>query len=166
MQNAAANTMAVPPASASGKLSVLFSGMLAKGVTAEVRIIGDGLLQGAVTNSGLIAASSGTLDITGVVAGLGTLRLDMASTLALDGQPGASLSVIFNSTAETLIIGAPSIDITGLGGGNFAFVTSVSEGDRVELGNSVVISRVSLVANGGTTNADIGVTRGTSAITS
>ena len=129
-------------------------------VNAGGAISGFGTLAASITNDSTIASSGGTLEITGSVTGFGTLALDTGSTLLLDSQPGSNPYVAFNSgSPETLIIGAPIIAATTTGS-NFGGVLSVASGDRIELGSSIVINSVSLIANGPSMNADIAVTQG------
>ncbi|HVC59617.1 MAG TPA: Hint domain-containing protein [Acetobacteraceae bacterium] len=81
-------------------------------------LIGAGLIEAAVVNSGEIAASNaatltastgGTLEITGAVSGTGGITLAAGSTLKLDGLVSGSQSVTFATAAgaEALVLGAP-----------------------------------------------------------
>lgn len=72
-------------------------------------LLGAGLINGNVTDKGLVQAANGTLKITGAVQGTGILGINgTGAALQLDGTVSPTLSVQFQTgDSETLLLGQP-----------------------------------------------------------
>jgi len=80
-------------------------------VTTSGLLSGNGIVQNAIANSGVINASGGTLTVTGNVGGSGSLRAAPASELVLNGVVNSAGAVIDNGT---IALGASaSLTVTG-----------------------------------------------------
>ena len=129
-----------------GTGTTLQAGELSVGVSGAT--LGDGLINAAVINNGSIISSNnatiasstgGTLEITGAVTGTGSLRLAPASVLKLDGSLDPAQTLFFSSGgAENLILGQP-------GAGLANAVTNVRVNDRIEFGNGMTVTSVSML---------------------
>jgi T5SS/PEP-CTERM-associated repeat protein len=123
---------------------------LGVGVINSGAITGDGLLQAlSVTNSGTILASAGgRLELTGPVAGIGTLDIASGATLQLDGSIGAGQSIFFGGPGATLTLGKPSSAALALAG--------LGAGDRIDLSGvtltAAAIAGTTLTLKQGTTS--------------
>ena len=74
-------------------------------VDANGNISGYGTITGGETNNGTITASGGSLDITGDVAGSGTLTFNGSAALTLEGTVAATESLLFTGGGQTLTLG-------------------------------------------------------------
>jgi T5SS/PEP-CTERM-associated repeat protein len=116
-------------------------------VEATHRMYGNGIVNGAVLNNGIITATNngtfsastgGTLDVNGAITGTGTLQLAAGSTLKVSGSLGIGQTVLFNAGTETLVLTTP-------GGGLGNPLDSVSVGDRIEFGGGMTIDTVTML---------------------
>jgi T5SS/PEP-CTERM-associated repeat protein len=114
------------------------------------------LLAGVGLAGGPITASGGLLEITGGIAGGGTLNLGSGSTLLLDAAPGATPTISFaTGVPETLLLASPSI----AGGANtFAAITGVAVGDEIALGGGIAINQISYATGGNGQDVTLDVT--------
>ena len=98
-------------------------------IDADGNISGYGMITGAETANGTIAAAGGTLDITGDITGTGTLTFVPGGALQLDGSVAATESLVFNAPNETLIVGASAdvlSPISGFGSGDQIIVNTTA----------------------------------------
>ena len=104
-------------------------------------ISGFGTWIGKLTNDGTVVASDGTLEFAGLINGTGGITLATGSTLKLDGAVSVGQSITFGSgTPETLILGVPGSALSNP-------IQDFADGDRVEFGNGMTITKASVVNN-------------------
>lgn len=90
-------------------------------VDAQGNITGFGKLIGAITDTGAITASGGTLDLTDAISGPGTLNMAAGASLQLDAAVTTTGGLNFTGLNETLILGSAatiSTTINGFGAGD------------------------------------------------
>jgi hypothetical protein len=107
-----------------------------------------------MSNSGTVAADSGTLDITGAITGTGgALDINGAAILELDGTVAAKQQVNFSGSGGTLALSNPGTfkaPIAGFAGGDFLDLTTFDPAHTT----------VGFVENAGNTQGTLTVTQG------
>jgi hypothetical protein len=107
-----------------------------------------------MSNSGTVAADSGTLDITGAITGTGgALDINGAATLQLDGTVAMTQKVNFSGTGGSLALTNPATfkaPIAGFAAGDFLDLTAFDP----------TKTTVGFVENNGNTQGTLTVTQG------
>jgi len=130
-------------------------------LAAQGDISGFGTVAGAVTNAGTIIANGGALELTGGVAGSGSLMVDSGATLLL--SLGASAGTVAVNGGSLAAAGVLDVDPAGMGGllvENLATVTTGTTaigglqgfdvaGTAGGTGNAIVTGSKSLLINDG-----------------
>ena len=86
------------------------------GTLAKTAGTGTSTIAVAVFDSGAIQAASGTLDLTNVVSGTGTMTVDANAALKFTSSAASTLAMNFNGADATLDLSAPSTFAATIGG--------------------------------------------------
>lgn len=93
------------------KASLLDGGVLIKSAGTGESVVGAN-----ITDSGLIEAATGTLDLTQALTGSGALKIDSGATLELDAAAAKTLTATFNGTDATLALGSVATFASAIAG--------------------------------------------------
>jgi hypothetical protein len=123
------------------------------GLLEKTAATGRSQIAAAIVNSGTIIAASGTLALTGSVAGTGTMLIGAGNTLELSGAIASSQTVSYTSATGTLLVDTPATASET--------VTSMTVGDVIDVAGitatkaTVNANDQLVIVNGSTTVAAV-----------
>jgi hypothetical protein len=100
-----------------------------------------------IMDTGLIVASVGTLDLSGVLTGTGALSVENGATLKVDNAAGSSLTLTFAGDSGTLALAAPksfAATIAGFAAGDIIDLVGITaHAAKLGAGDTLVLTQKS-----------------------
>ena len=119
------------------------SSLTVAGALTKAGTTGTSRIAVAVTDSGLVEAADGTLDLTSAVSGSGALKIDAGAVLEVDAATSKSLTTTFDGAGATLALKTPTAfasTIAGFGvGDTFDLLKIAATGASINARDQLVI---------------------------